>query len=260
MTRGARAAQSLLARARPDGRLARYLKGGQPYGRGILDDYAFLVRGLLDLFEATGEQAWLQEALALQRVQDRDFFDELQGGYWITPHDGEPLLVREKSIGDGAIPSGNSVSILNLTRLYLLTTEVAHRERAEMTLRAFDDVYRRAPTGTMLAALDLALDVPKEILIVAPDARAEGEPFLRELASTYLPNRVVVTCTEAELEGLQQLVPWAERKRALGGKATAYVCENRVCDLPARDVVTFRSQIRARARPYPDGRNGAAKP
>jgi uncharacterized protein YyaL (SSP411 family) len=256
--RGARAAHALLERARPDGRLARYLRGGAAHGAGILDDYAFLICGLLDLLEATGELGWLEAAVALQAEQDARFFDERAGGYWVAASDGERLLVREKTMRDGAIPSGNSLAVHNLGRLYLLTTREVYRERYEMTLRTFADLFREGPTGRMLEALDFSLDTPKEILIVTNGDRSGAAPFLRELGAAFLPNRVLLVASQQELDRWIERVPWAEQKRALGGQTTAYVCENRVCDLPARDVKTFRKQIRAPARPYPQpSRTGA---
>jgi uncharacterized protein YyaL (SSP411 family) len=159
---GARAARFLLERAQPGGRLARYIRDTRPHGTGLLDDHAFLEAGLIDLFEVTRDAFWLESALALQRDLDTHFFDDAAGGYWISPDDGEALLVRAKPAQDGALPSGNSIAALNLLRLYSLTTQEAYRERAEMTVRAFSDSLTETPTalGRMLDALDFMLDRP----------------------------------------------------------------------------------------------------
>ncbi|MFQ5514923.1 MAG: thioredoxin domain-containing protein [Myxococcota bacterium] len=259
---GAAAARALLERARPEGRLARYLRGGTAHGRGLLDDHAFLEAGLLDLFEATGDRTWLEAALALQRELDREFFDDMNGGYWVSPGDFENLLVREKPVQDGALPSGNAYAVMNLLRLYTLTLDEELRVHAEMTLRAFSDLIERAPTGLsrMLDALDFMLDRPKEILIVTPSGRDGAEPFLREFGRVYLPNRVVVVAPEPELPALEPHVPWVEGKKALSGSVTAYVCEERVCDLPARDTKLFARQLRKKARPYPGSTATALRP
>ena len=250
----ARAARSLLDRARPGGRLARYLRHARPHGTGLLDDHAFLEAGLLDLFEATGKASWLEAALELQRELDAHFLDDDAGGYWISPDDGEQLIVRAKSANDRAVPSGNSIEVMNLLRLYSLTTDEDYRIQAEMTLRAFSEGLNDGPTGHahMLAALDYMLDRPKEILIVTPNNGDEAEPFLRELARVYLPNRVLVTTAEAGAKELVARVPWLKRKRALQGAPTAYVCEDRVCDLPTRSTKEFVEQIRKKAAPYPE--------
>ncbi len=249
----AAAARALLERGKPARRLARYLKDGAPYGTGLLDDHAFLVAGLLDLFEATGDAAWLAAAISLQAELDERFYDDRSGGYWISPHDGEKLIAREKPIEDGARPSGNSIAASNLLRLYHLTTDEAYRERAEMTLRSFSDRIAENPTGygRMLEAVDFMLDTPKEILIITPDERAAAEPFLVALGKTYLPNRVLAVVSEKEIPGLAPTVPLLEEKRALRGRVTAYVCEDRVCERPASEPEVFVEQISKPARPYP---------
>jgi uncharacterized protein YyaL (SSP411 family) len=251
--RGARAAGAILSRGRPEGHLARYLLDGLPYGTGMLDDHAFLIAALLDLFEATGEAFWLDRAVEVQEELDRRFFDEEGGGYYRTPSDGDRLFVREKPTDDGAIPSGNSVEALNLLRFYLFTTEESYRVRAEMTLLAFSGLLEESPTAfsRMLEAVDFLADRPKEILIVTRQSRDEAEPFLLELVRVYLPNHVLVVVPETGIGALGTKVPLLKSKRALEGNATAYVCENRVCDFPARDVATFAKQIRAKPAPYP---------
>jgi uncharacterized protein YyaL (SSP411 family) len=250
-----RAARAILALGRPEGRLARYIFDGQPHGTGLLDDHAFLIAGLLDLFEATGDRFWLDQAVDLQTDLDRRFFDELGGAYYLTPFDNKRLIVREKPMGDGAIPSGNSIEALNLLRLYLFTTDENYRMQAEMTVRAFSEFLEASPSGfgRMLDALDFMTDRPKEILIVTPNSDEEAEPFVRELAGVFLPNRILVVASEAEIGVLVDRIPLLENKRALKGEPTAYVCENRVCDLPARDVQTFAKQIRKKPPSYAIG-------
>ena len=109
----------------------------------------------------------------------------------------------------------------------------------------------------MLDGLDFLLDRPKEILIVTPNDRGEAEPFLAELARVYLPNRVLVVVPEAEVAELATRVPLLEGKRALGGKPTAYVCEARVCELPAREAELFARQIRKPPLAYPKSAPGS---
>jgi uncharacterized protein YyaL (SSP411 family) len=251
---GARSARVILSVGRPEGRLARYLLDGHPRGTGVLDDYAFLIAGLLDLHEATTDTIWLDHAVELQTDLDGRFQDE-SGAYYLTPSDGSRLIVREKPFGDGALPSGNSIEALNLMRLYLLTTNEDYRMRAEMAVRVFSEFLADRPTGfgRMLDALDFMTDRPKEILIVTPNSRDEAEPFVRALARVFLPNRILVVASESEIGALSGRIPLLENKRALGGKTTAYVCERHVCDLPARDVPTFAKQIRKKAPSYSGG-------
>jgi uncharacterized protein YyaL (SSP411 family) len=258
IARAARAADALLSvpRAGPGARLPRYLKDGKPHGSAVLEDYAFLIAGLIDLFEADGNVRWLDAALALQAEQDALLFDELSGGYWIVPADGDVPLAREKPSRDGAVPSGNSIAAMNLVRLYHLTGDARHSERAEMTFRAFSDLAAREPTSQpgLLEALDFELGEPREIVIVTPgqDARREAAPFLRELARSYLPDRVLVVVAQSDVDELGRRLPVVAGRKAIGGATTAYVCRNRVCEAPVREPAELAAQLAAAAaRPDP---------
>ena len=247
--RGAAAADFLLTRMRDGPELRRTWYEGRADGTGFLDDYAFLTQGLLDLYEATFEPRWLREAIALTAVLNDRFRDTDAGGYFMTPQNGEKLLAREKPGYDGAEPSGNSVAILNLMRLEEFTTDDRYRVLADEALGAFGWVLERRPSSVpkMLTAVDFRLDTPKEIIIVKPDRETSAEPLLAKLREVYLPNRIVVVASEgADLELQSELIPLLTGRRALGGKPTAYVCENRVCDLPTGDPEVFARQIRRR--------------
>jgi len=261
--RAARAATFMLTKMRgKEGRLLRSYKSGQARHNGYLDDYAFLIAGLLDLYEATSETRWIEEALALDGVLETFFEDKEHGGFFMTSDDHESLLAREKPAYDGAEPSGNSVQALNLLRLHEFTTEDRYRQRAERTLQAVGERMEQAPASLseMLLASDFHLDTPKEIVIVTPTSRAEAEPLLEKLRSTFLPNRVLTIAVEGkDLAAQSELVPLLEGKLTRGGLPTAYVCEKRVCKLPTSDPEVFDQQIRkveplrARAASTPQG-------
>jgi hypothetical protein len=242
----ARAADFVLGHMRRGGRLLRSYKDGAARHAAYLDDYAFSIAGLLDLYEATGEARWLAEAIALDAVLEKHFEDERAGGYHMTADDHEQLLAREKPSYDGAEPSGNSVQALNLFRLHEWTTDDRYRRRAERTLKAFGDVLVRSPSAMteMLLAVDFELDVPKEIVIVTPKSRAEAAPLLAELRRTFVPNRVLTVVGEGDdLARQAKLVPLVEGKTARGGKPTAYVCKKHVCDLPTSEPEVFARQL-----------------
>jgi hypothetical protein len=264
-----RAADFVLANLRRDGRLLRSHKDGRALHNAYLDDYAFLAAGLLDLFEATGARRWLEEAVRLDAVLEKQHEDRKEGGFYMTSADHEALLAREKPAYDGAEPSGNSVAALNLLRLHEFTTDDRYRQRFERTLAAFEPVLSRAPAALseMLLALDFHLDTPKEIIIVtrsapggaggvdraggrtgAPGAggHAAAAALLAELRRAFVPNRVLAVVEEGpDLDALARLVPLVGGKVAGKSGATAYVCENRVCALPTDDPEVFAKQIRA---------------
>ena len=244
--RAKQAAAFLLTRVKRDGRLRRSALGTIIGGAAYLDDYAFLIAGLLDLYEATFELRWLQEALALQAVLDTHFWDSKSGGYFLTADDAEQLLAREKPAYDGAEPSGNAVAAHNLLRLAEWTTNDSYRQHAQRCFKAFASALKQRPTSMprMLSALDFFLDRPKEIAIIKASPDDNIEPLLAQLRLHFLPNRVVSIVTQGdELAAHQRVVPWLEAKSAIKGKVTAYVCEQHVCSLPTTDPGIFAKQI-----------------
>jgi uncharacterized protein YyaL (SSP411 family) len=250
-----RAASSILAKLRVNGRLLRSYKDGEAHYDAYLEDYAFLIAGLLDLFEATGEPRWLREAIALDDVLSAHYEDKASGGFFLTADDHAALIAREKPSYDGAEPSGNSVHALNLLRLNALTSpERGYRVRAERTMKAFERTLAEGPAqlSEMLMALDFRAIGAKEIVIVVPSARSEAEPFLAQLRKTYLPNRVLAVVAEGEaLAALGAVAPVVIGKIAQHGKATAYVCEKQTCALPTTDPHVFATQISAGSRAAP---------
>jgi uncharacterized protein len=251
-----RAADFILTKLRKDGRLLRSYTHGHARQVGYLDDYAFMIAALLDLYEATGNARWLKDTLALEKILETHYEDKHVGGFFLTSNDHEKLLAREKPSTDGAEPSGNSVQALNLLRLHQFTTDDRYRVRAEKTLQAFTEILQRAPAAVseLLQAVDYYLDTPKEIVIVTPTTRAEAAPFLAQLGTTFLPNRTLTVVSEGkEVTDQSPLVPLVESKTAQGGKATAYVCEHKVCALPTTDPAIFAQQIRTvHARKAPE--------
>jgi uncharacterized protein YyaL (SSP411 family) len=242
----ARAADFLLHKLKHDGRLLRSYKDGQASHRAYLQDYAFLIAGLLDLFEVTSERRWLEETVALDRMLEKHYEDKESGGFFLTSDDHEKLLAREKPGNDGAVPSGNSIASLNLLRLHEFTTEDRYRQRAEKTMKAAD-LLARAPMAVseMLLAVDFHTDSPKEVVIVTRGQTKQAEPFLDRLRGVFLPNRVVSVAAEGKhLESLSEIVPLLKGKVARDGEATAYVCKRGVCDLPTTDPDVFEKQIR----------------
>ena len=244
--RAERTAEFVLTHMRQNGRLLRSYRDGRAGLNAYLDDYAFMIAGLLDLYEATGRPRWLREAKALDSALEKHY-EDAGGGYFMTADDHEKLLAREMPSYDGAEPSGNSVQALNLLRLAEFTTQDRYRERADRLLRRFKARLAEARTtlSELLLAVDFRLDAPKEVIIVVPRSRADAEPFLARLRTTFLPNRVLaVTVAGPDQKDQGKLVSLLADKIAQGGKTTAYVCEGGVCRLPTTDPEVFARQIR----------------
>jgi uncharacterized protein YyaL (SSP411 family) len=245
--RAGRAARFLLSNSRQEGRLRRSFKDGVARHNAFLDDYSFLIAGLLDLYEVTSDPQWLREVLGLQGVLDDHYQDSKNGGFFMTSDDHETLLAREKPTRDGAEPSGNSVALMNLLRLHELTSDDRYRAAAERVLAGFGPAINGGPTALpeMLLALDFWLARPKEVVIVTAGSRSDAEPFLEVLRHTYLPNKVMTVVPERgpDHELHAGLVPLIRGKVARNSRATAYVCERGVCKLPTTEVQVFTEQL-----------------
>jgi uncharacterized protein YyaL (SSP411 family) len=229
-----------------DNHLRRSYLDGKATGDAFAEDYAFVIQALIDLYQASGDIDWFDRAIQLQAVMDEEFADSKGGGYFFSSATSETLLAREKPAFDSTVPSANSVAVLNLLRLYELTSNDDYRRRAEAAIRYLGEVVSRSPASApdLLQALDFFNDDAKAIVLVTADNRDQAAPFLRILGDTFLPNHVVTAVTEgAVLDEHATRIPLLEGKRAMRGKTTAYVCEHGICDLPTSDPQVFAQQI-----------------
>jgi len=239
--RAGRAAEAILTAKRRDKRLPHTIAGNG--AAAFLSDYAFLVAGLLDLYEATGEVRWFAAAQDLDRDLARDFEDPA-GGYFLTARDASPPLVRTKPIEDGAEPSGNSVQAMNLLRFLAFTGDDRYRQRAERLLQAAAGALADSPQtcGDLLLAVEMALAPPPEVVLVAA-RRAELAPFLAALRGTYAPRAVTSALIAGEIAETARAIPLVEGKIAQGGLPTAYVCRGFVCRQPTHDPAELVRQL-----------------
>jgi hypothetical protein len=245
-----RAADFIMLRLRDNnGRLVkRYRKGiaGLP---AHLDDYAFVVWGFLELYEATLKAIYLQEAIRLNDQMIKHFWDQQSGGLFMTADDSERLLIRNKEIYDGAIPSGNSVAALNLLRLGHMTGREDYLKKAEGISRAFSESVNRYPAGHahLMVALDYTLNPNYEVVIVGQPGAKDTRAMLLALRRPFLPGKVVLLrpADKKAAAEIIRMAPYTEFMVSKDGRATAYVCTNFVCKLPTTDI----SQMLANLQP-----------
>ena len=240
----ARAADFVLTEMTRAGRLQRSWKDGRVSGPGFLEDDAFFVAGLLDLYEASFQRRWLAEALALCERTQRLFADTENGGWFRTASDHERLLAREKPNYDGAEPAGGSVAVLNVLRLHTITGD-RRRGIAERALTAHAATLREHPSALheMLLAVDYLADRPREIVLVWPPGQSAA-PFTEPLRRTFLPNRALLgAAAGADLDALARLAPIVTGKTPLDDRPTAYVCEAGACRLPVTDPKAMLEQL-----------------
>lgn len=219
-----------------NGRLLRSYKDGQAKFNAYLDDYASFSSGLLDLYEATSERYYLDQAIAFVDILLERFWDTQEGGFFFTSDDHEALISRSKSAFDGSIPSGNSMAAFGLLRLFYLTEKPVYMDRAEQIFRLFYDALAQNPFAFshMLCALDFYLQRPKEIVLIGDKQAAETQAMLAHINSLYLPNKTVVCLDPQGLADGQGPAALAGKSQ-VDGKLTAYVCHNFTCSLPVTD-------------------------
>jgi len=232
-----RNAEFVLTNLRRDGLLLRTYKDGIAKFNGYLEDYAFLIDGLLTLYETSGEQRWFNEARSLTDRMIEEFWDQETGGFYFTGRNHEDLIVRSKDYFDNATPSGNSVAAGVLLRLSLLTDNEDYRNRAITIFRQIADSIRRYPSGfgNALCAIDFHLSTPKEIAIVGAD-KPSVHDFLSEVWRNYLPNKIVAPTLVDDAEAATA-IPLLRNRHLTGRRVTAYVCEHYTCKEPVNDDV-----------------------
>lgn len=227
---------------RSDGRLmARYREGDTAY-LGYLDDYAFFIWGLLEVYSASGKPQFLQTALQFQEEQDRLFWDKEIGGYYLTGSDAEELLFRPKESYDGALPSGNSITALNLLRLGRLTGDERWERKAEQQLLDFRAVLEEHPSGytAFLQALQFALH-PTQELVLAGSLDSADLPEMRQLFfSTFRPFASVLY----QEGSLGEIVPWVQDYPLDPSQTTAYLCQNFSCQQPVHQIEDFKKLLK----------------
>jgi uncharacterized protein YyaL (SSP411 family) len=228
--------------------LCRAYRGGRGTVEGFADDYAFVIQGMVDLYEASFDVAWLKSAIELQEAQDRLFFDENNGGYFSTSGRDKSVVLRMKDDNDSAEPAASSVAALNLLRLAQFRDEKQLEERGKKTIRAFSATISRFPSAMpqMLVALDFSLSKPRQIVIAGKPDAAETKALLAEVHRHFLPNKILLLADGAD--GQKYLGERNEALRSmsvLNGKPAAYVCENFTCKAPVTDPEELRKLLAA---------------
>lgn len=225
----------------------RYREGDTRY-HASLEDYAFVIQGLLGLYEADFNMRWFEVARLMQARVDELFWDSKNGGYFSTDMSDATLIARVKDIYDGAIPSGNSIEALNLLKFYSYTLDDFYQKRAEGLLRTFSGFVNENPQASpaLLMAVDYVTDLSKEIVIAGLRSDPKVGSFLQKIHHYFLPNRVIAL---SDKPGLASFMPLLDGKVPQEAEATLYVCEGHVCQRP---VFTWEEaqELLKNFRPY----------
>ncbi|MHC4231649.1 MAG: thioredoxin domain-containing protein [Planctomycetota bacterium] len=229
------------------GRLKRYYAQGKAHEYAVLDDYAYLIRGLIDLYQADFDPKWLGHAVKLADQMTALFEDEKNGGFYLTGSDTQNLIRRTRPDYDGATPSGNSVATAELIRLFELTGNRDYFLTAQKTLRLFqEDLKRRGTSLTeLLAATDLWLGARTQIVIAGKLQADPTQKILKSLRGHFLPRTVLlVRDPETNAQELDRVAAIVKAHDPIEGKVTVYLCEDFVCKSPVTEYDAFLKSIK----------------
>jgi uncharacterized protein YyaL (SSP411 family) len=227
-----------------DGTLLHRYRDGEAAIPAFIDDYAFLIWGLIELFQSTQNADYLAQALQLNTIFIDSFWDDKDGGFFSTPENGEQLLIRNKELYDGAIPSGNSVAMYNLIRLARFTGDSNFEDMADQLGRAFSTSVLRQPSAYtfLMCALDFAAGPSFEIVIVGDQKNGETKKILETLNRLYLPAKIVIL--KADNQSLiNSYSDFITSYQSIDNKPTIYVCQKFACQLPTTDINTMLEQL-----------------
>ena len=241
-----KAAQFILKRMYKNGQLLHRYRDNEAAVAGTIDDYAFFVYGLLELYEASAKIDYLKEALRLSREMVKLFWDENKGGFFFTGQDSEKLILRQKEIYDGAVPSGNAVASCNLIRLYHITLDDQWQKILDRLFKAFAEEIAARPSAyaQTLWALDFVLGPAMEVVVSAAK-EPPAHDMIKEISRPFLPNKVVLFHypSQKEARSLYTIAPFVKDQPPLAGKPTVYVCKNHACEMPITDLQKLKEAL-----------------
>jgi len=221
-----------------DGKLYHRFCEGEAAIPAFLDDYAFFIWGLLELYEATFKVDYLETAIEFNDTLLKYFWDANGGGFFLTPENSADLPVRTKDIHDGATPSGNSVAMLNLIRLAKITGRTDLENKAFELAKTFSKKVTQSPAGhtQFLAALDFALGPSREVVIAGEREGDDTMALIKTIYEIFIPNKVVVLHPlDKEASRIEKIAKYTKTLKTINGKAAAYVCKDYNCSLPTTE-------------------------
>jgi Highly conserved protein containing a thioredoxin domain len=226
-----------------NGRLMARYRDGESANPGYIDDYAFLIHGLIELYEATFDVDILLKALKLKDEMVRLFWDDEHGGFYLYGEDSERLISRPKEIYDGAMPSGNSMAALSMIRLSRLTGKHELEDRVKSMFEAFGGNISANPASysMFLISLMYSLGTSEDIVITGEKGDSSTEEMLYEINKRFLPFATVLL--NSGDERLFNIAPYLKDQKMKGERATAYICRGRSCSEPINVLSRFTEVI-----------------
>jgi len=221
------------------GRLLHRFRDGEAAIQGMIDDYSFLIWGLLELYQTTFTVSYLKQAITFNNILIEHFWDDQDGGFYFTANDAEELLVRKKEIYDGAVPSGNSVAMLNLIRISRMTANIELEEKAAKINKAFSFSIEQSllAHSLFLSTLEYIFGTAFEVVIVGQSDDKNTDLMLDTLNREFIPNKVLLFLpTNSDSPEILEATEFVRFKTTVDEKTTAHVCINRFCKFPTNDI------------------------
>ncbi|WP_317615061.1 thioredoxin domain-containing protein [Bacillus pumilus] len=222
--------------------MVRYREGDVKH-LGFIEDYAHMLSAYMSLYEATFEQEWLEKATTVAENMFELFWDKDKGGFFFSGSDAEALLVREKEVYDGAMPSGNSTALKQLLTLSRLTGRQDWLDTLEQMFKAFYVDVSSYPSGHT-AFLQGLLDqyaTKREIIILGKNGDPQKERLLQALRKRFMPFDIILTAETGH--DLAQIAPFAKDYKTIDDRTTVYICENYSCRQPITNIDEVMGQL-----------------
>jgi len=223
--------------------LHRY-RDGESRFNGTLEDYAFFISGLINMYEAGYEIKHLTLAIELNKLVIEKFYDNSSAGFFDVERNEKDILLKTKDTYDGAEPSGNSIQVGNLLKLGYMTDDQDLSDKADRCLNIFSEDLRRLPFSSpqMLCDLSFLLNTPKEIIISGNKDTDEFKKLNEVICKEYIPNSVKLHAAE-ELGKISPFIENITGKKNESNKAEVFVCENYKCELPVNDPEVLKEKL-----------------
>lgn len=221
-----------------NGYLLHRFHDGESGISAFIDDYAFMINASIDLYETTFEIKYLKRAIELNDILIKEFWDNASGGFFFSSLQNENLITRQKEIYDGAIPSGNSVALLNLVRLYHFTGKPDYEQKATKLIECFSGSISRSPSAfaQFLIGLDFYFGPSSEVVISFLQNNQKTKDAVKLIRSVFKPNKILILNPIDQNKEIMESIPFIESMNLINNETTFYVCKNYVCNQPINDL------------------------
>lgn len=228
-----------------DGKMQHRYRDGEAGIDAFLEDYAFFIWGLIELYQTNFDTDYLEHALKLNNYLIAHFNDSENGGFFHTSDEAEELIFRSKEVYDGALPSGNSVCALNILKLSKITAEHELESVGNRTIQAFSEKVNATPIGytQFMSALDFSMRDSLEIVIVGNLENAETKNMISFINDRFIPGKVLLLKPEKNSERITDIAVYTKDMEMIDDKTTVHICQNHSCKLPSNDIDKIKEQI-----------------